>query len=134
MLKQSDSLVTSAGGSGSRVSAVPAAHERGLELYRSELAQLGVDPDQEGQGFGTTLMGSVARELLGRGLVPMMVWTWEGSERAQHFYIDHLGAEGPLLRKVVPCPPAPGEYGQTAFGWPNSDVLLDRCRRDPAEA
>ena len=101
----------------------------GLEAYRGDLILLGVLPEVEGMGVGSRLVCFVARALEQKDLLPMLVWTWDGSDRAQQFYTRRLGARGPLARKSVPCLPKPTAFDQLAFGWPEPDSLLELCDR-----
>ena len=103
------------------------SNEPGLERYVGDLKLLGVLPEVEGRGVGSRLVCFVAAALNAKGLLPMLVWTWDGSDRAQRFYVTRIGAHGPLARKSVPCEPSTMKFDQVAFVWPDADSLLRLC-------
>ncbi len=59
----------------------------GEEASRGEIYGFYLHPTVWGQGSATQLMAASLRELDGRDLSPVVVWTHPGAKRAQAFYV-----------------------------------------------
>lgn len=71
-------LVGIAGGGRARAGA-PADH-------RGEVYVLYVHPAHQGQGIGSALLRATATDLVGRGLLPIVIWTLFANPRSRGFY------------------------------------------------
>ena len=82
-----------------------------------EVFALYLRPERRGQGFGKVLFATAIADLEQRGLVPVVVWVFEGNPPARRFYeaagfrpdgarhqIDFDGVAVPEVRYVRPRP------------------------------
>ena len=88
----------------------------GMTDFRGELHLLAVSPERESRSIGTGLVCFVAARLAEKDLLPMMVWSWMGSERARRLYQARLGATQ-LATRMDRCYPGLARFAQVGYGW-----------------
>ncbi len=89
-------------------------------VYRGEVYAIYVVDRLQRQGIGRRLIRTAVRELVGRGLSPILIWTLYDNPRSRGWYAAQGGVVVGEKRELF----LGHELHEVAYGWPDPAPLL----------